>query len=238
MLNSSLDSLAKSFEVDTPKTIFPYKFSIESNLFYKGVTPDKRYYNNISDKEYDHIYRKDWSFYDESIRYLKNDLICLYQVVTKANKQIFFDYGVNMTDSITISGLATRLYLKDFYERNIPSITKASIYKDIRNAYYGGITEVYRPRGYNLFYYDVNSLYPYVALQDMPGLNCSKIVFYKDNVNINDLFGFFYCTVEAPIDNYLGLLPVRNKTGIIFPVGKWTGWYFSEELKFAPRKWL
>jgi hypothetical protein len=59
MLNSSLDSLSKSFGVDCLKSIFPYKFSIESNLFYKGNTPDKQYYNNISDKEYDNIYIKD-----------------------------------------------------------------------------------------------------------------------------------------------------------------------------------
>ena len=37
----------------------------------------------------------------------------------------------------------------------------------------------------------------------------------------------------APLDNYLGVLPVRNKEGIHFPVGKWTEWYFSEELKYA-----
>jgi hypothetical protein len=28
-------------------------------------------------------------------------------------------------------------------------------------------------------------------------------------------------------------LPVRNSIGIELPVGNWTAWYFSEELKFA-----
>lgn len=81
-----------------------------------------------------------------------------------------------MTDHITISGLAIRLYLKELYHNNIPNINKSSIYKDIKQAYYGGITEVYRPSGRYLFYYDVNSLYRFVALQDMPGLTCSKLV--------------------------------------------------------------
>jgi len=49
------------------------------------------------------------------------------------------------------------------------------MYHDIKQAYYGGITEVYKPYGRDLFYYDVNSLYPSVALKDMPGLGCSKI---------------------------------------------------------------
>ena len=39
--------------------------------------------------------------------------------------------------------------------------------------------------------------------------------------------------IEAPEDIYIGLLPVRYYLGIEFPVGKWEGWYFSEQLKFA-----
>lgn len=50
-----------------------------------------------------------------------------------------------MTEHITISGLAVRIFLKDFYNENIPLINKPSIYKDIKQAHYGGITEVYRP---------------------------------------------------------------------------------------------
>lgn len=84
---------------------------------------------------------------------------------------------------MTISGLAVRIYLKDFYNNNnnnnIPEVNKLSVYKDLKLAYYGGITEVYKPSGHKLYYYDVNSLYPYLALQDMPGLECSKIQINK-----------------------------------------------------------
>ena len=68
----------------------------------------------------------------------------------------------------------------------------------------------------------------------MPGINC----IYRDNINMNfnelkdNIFGFFYCKVNAP-NNYLGLLPYRIKSGLISPVGVYEGWYFSEELKFA-----
>ena len=47
------------------------------------------------------------------------------------------------------------------------------------------------------------------------------------------MFGFFYCEIETPKDLYLGLLPVRRKGGLSFPMGSWSGWCFSEELKFA-----
>lgn len=78
------------------------------------------------------------------------------------------------------------------------------MYRDIKQGYYGAITEVYKPYGEKLYYYDVNSLYPYVALQDLPGTQC-----HKENQKI------------------------RGKDGLTFPLAKWEGWYFSEELKFA-----
>ena len=82
--------------------------------------------------------------------------------------------------------------------------------------------------GENLYYYDVNSLYPFASLYDMPGLLCTKVTCYIDKYNIDDLFGLFYCKIEAPLDLYLGLLPIRVNLGIELPVASWQGWYFSE----------
>lgn len=159
----------------------------------------------------------------------------LYEILVKANKQVLFDYRAQITDHMTISGLAVKVFLSYYYKHNIPNINKPAVYRDIKQAYYGGITEVYKPSGSNLFYYDVNSLYPHTALQDMPGLKCSRVFFYEDNQDINNLFGFFYCSIDAPLNAYLGILPLRTIKGLIFPLGKWEGWYFSEELKFASK---
>lgn len=74
------------------------------------------------------------------------------------------DFDVDMTKSYTISGLALNLFLSKYYKNNIPLINKKSIYTDLKPAYYGGMTEVYIPHGKNLFYYDINSLYPYASL--------------------------------------------------------------------------
>lgn len=214
------------------KVYFHTNFLLEKKLFYEGETPNIAYYNNISVELYKEFYKKDGSFYKESINYLEKDLMSLFQVLSKVNKQVFNDYDVNIKDNLTISGLAIRIFLKSFYKGNIPAITRASMYTDLKRSYYGGITEVYKPVGHNLYYYDVNSLYPYVALQDMPGLTCNKVNYYK-NKSIDDLFGFFYCSIETPLDGYFGSLPVRDSSAISFPLGKWKGWYFSEELKFA-----
>lgn len=197
MLSQSLSTLASSFDLATIKSKFPYKFSTENNLFYIGSIPELKYYEDISKEEYEYIYVNEWSFKDETIKYLSNDLLSLHEILTKANKQVFLDYNANMSDVSTISGLAMRIFLKDLYKSNIPNINKHSIYKDISEAYYGGITEVYKPQGKDLYYYDVNSLYPFAALQDMPGLNCTSTTYYSENANIDHLFGFFYYTVES-----------------------------------------
>jgi hypothetical protein len=92
------------------------------------------------------------------------------------------------------------------------------MFSDIKQAYYGGVTEVYKPYGKNLYYYDVNSLYPFAALNPMPGIDCTYIENVGNNISLNDLFGFFYCDVETD-NNYLGLLPVHSKEGLIMPNG-------------------
>ena len=101
---------------------------------------------------------------------------------------------------------------------NTPILNKPSQYNSIKSVYYVGITEAYKPfgtqRNENLYYYDVNSLYPFVAIQDMPRLNCAKLTFIKQDIIIDNFFGFFYWKIEAPSNNYLGLLPVKVNLGI------------------------
>ena len=48
-----------------------------------------------------------------------------------------------------------------------------------------------------------------------------------------DTFGFLKVKVTAPKDLYMPLLHTKINDMSIAPVGTWTGWYFSEELKFA-----
>jgi hypothetical protein len=49
---------------------------------------------------------------------------------------------------------------------SLPVINKFNLFNFITEAYYVGITEVYRPYGQDLIYMDVNSLYPYTAIKD------------------------------------------------------------------------
>lgn len=143
------------------------------------------------------------------------------------------EYGVDVTKASTISKLAYNIFMQNYYNNNIALLTNKDMWSSIKSAYYGGIAEVYKPYGENLYYYDVNYLYPYVALNDLPGLDCKYHEYIKDKVNPEDIFGYYYCKVKSS-NSYLGLLPIRTRDGsVILPNGSWEGWYFSEEIKFA-----
>jgi DNA polymerase type B, organellar and viral len=52
LLIVSLKFLAKVFEVNTQKSIFPYSFVNENNLDYEGPIPDIKYFDGISPLDY------------------------------------------------------------------------------------------------------------------------------------------------------------------------------------------
>lgn len=52
LLTKTLAQLGKDFQVTVQKSIFPYQFGRERNLFYKGVIPSYSYYEGITKEEY------------------------------------------------------------------------------------------------------------------------------------------------------------------------------------------
>lgn len=245
ILANTLADLCKSYGIKNKKGNFPYIFCNEDTLFYVGSTPDIKFYNNISKEQYKLLYKEVWSLKEEALEYLNKDLYSLKEVIDKVNKVMFLLFRKQMTNSLTISGFSARLFLEDFYDKDkapLPLIVKRPIWLDVHKAYYGGRNEVFTPivKDKIVYYYDVNSLYPYAMLNPMSGLNwlyvelVSTTLGTKNKIELNDnLFGWFYCKVKTS-NHYLGLLPYRNEDGsLTFPNGMWYGWYFSEELKFA-----
>ena len=239
-LPESLDELCKSFDTPVKKGYFPYNFVSRNSLFYKGIKPEYSYYDLINKskvmpiEDYNNIPLEDWDIQKETISYLENDLISLFNVMEQFINKVYINYNVHVTNSLTISSLTMDIFLRQYHKAgDIPLIKQKSTYNDIKKSYYGGVTEVYKPYGKNLYYYDVNSLYPFASLNPMPGTKC----IYTDNIDknfgdLNEIFGFFYCKVKAS-DKYIGLLPYRSDEGLTMPIGEFEGWYFSEELKFA-----
>lgn len=159
------------------------------------------------------------------------------EIIDKFNKYIFKTYDIQMTQCLTISRLGLDILLKKYLpsdgNSNLPLINKKDVFRFINDGYYGGITEVYKPYGENLLYYDVNSQYPFCAKNSMPGNKCTYIEdFTGKELNLDELFGYFYCKVKTN-NGYLGLLPLHKNGSLILPNGEFYGTWFSEELKFA-----
>lgn len=95
-----------------------------------------------------------------------------------------------MTNSLTISRLALNIFIKDYLKESKLSIITQNIFSNIKRAYFGDVTEVYKFYGKNLYYYDVNSLYPFASLNSMASTSCIYLEDYKDSLNIHDLLGF------------------------------------------------
>ena len=68
----------------------------------------------------------------------------------------------------TTSSIAFRVYRTNYLNKFKIPVIKGLSHVNMRNAYYGGIVEVFRMYGKNLKLYDVNSLYPYSMLEKMP----------------------------------------------------------------------
>jgi hypothetical protein len=149
----------------------------------------------------------------------------------KFNKTVKEKFDINLLKCSTASSLANQTFLKHFYDKKINPIVLIKdpvMFEDIKQAYYGGRVEVYKPvmeidesgKKVELRYYDVNSLYPFASLNDIPGLICTYIVYALERPDLNNLFGFFYCKIKCDNQRYLGLLPKRSGLNLIFPSGE------------------
>jgi hypothetical protein len=233
LLGSSLRSLCESFETNVVKGHFPHGFVSRSRLEYKGDVPAKKYYPNLTPLEYDKI-NGPFNLKDECLKYLEADCIGLYEVLSKFSKTLYEICEINPLNSHTISSFANKAWRKLDYDKvvDIKSYTKnSSISNDIRSAYFGGVTSVYKPYVKLGESYDVNSLYPaMMKLKEMP-LGAPRLLDVK---NLDDYYGFCYAKITT--DNRTrGLLPYKLYGTLITPNGTWEGWYYSEELKLVKK---
>jgi hypothetical protein len=206
LLPGSLDKLAKQFKVGN-------KLSFD-------LTENNLNMNTINNKQ----------IKNELMEYNKNDCIILYNILDKFAEEIFDLFSLNISKYPTIASLSFAIFRSNFMEcKNIP-ITDRNTYDILKPCYQGGHVDVYKPYGENIYRYDVNSLYPSIMEScDMP---VRAPTYFEGNVNISNLFGFLYVEVNAP-DIFVPVLGLRKYGKSIYPSGKWSGWYFSEEIKYA-----
>ena len=239
LLPSSLAKLARNFDVEN-KGIFPYKFVNNSDisLTYDGIVPSINNFDNLSLEDYTSYYdkfkNKTWNLRTETIKYCEQDVVTLYQIISKFSEQIFLLFRIDIVKYPTLPSLAFAIYRNKFIgDAKIPLI-HGSMYDFLVQGYTGGSVDVYKPKGENIYRYDVNSLYPYV-MREFPMPVGNITYFDGDITKINsNTFGIFEVEVTTPQDMKIPLLQTRIKTNsvtkTISPLGTWKGVYFSEEI--------
>jgi hypothetical protein len=127
--------------------------------------------------------------------YMKQDILLLGGVMLKAQEIYFLLYKVDIVSKITVSSMALSIFRMKYYDENnwpihIPNKNEDT-FISIRRAYYGGHTDTYKPYGEDLYYYDVNSLYPFV-MKEFPMPGGGKPVWHGnlEGKDLDSMFGF------------------------------------------------
>jgi hypothetical protein len=178
----------------------------------------------------------DEEFLNYIYSYSENNAYILGLCFSKFRKLINEELSTDIVNYLTLSSLAFSIYRYRYLKENHIQISYQEMDKFVRESYKGGVVDVYKPLLENGYYYDVNSLYPYVMANfNMPvGKPIKNWVKNSVSFDINNFFGFIYVKVKCPKDLYIPFLTVmHDDLGLISPTGMWEGVYFSEEIKYA-----
>lgn len=216
-----------NLEIYDSYLLLPNSLNILSNAF--GVT-GKLDHDVLMHGEAD---LNDPAFRSKLLEYNKQDCLALYNVIVTFSKTIKNLFKLDITDISTLPSLAFKLWRSKFVNRDLKiPITWNEDYNFYKEAYRGGAVDVYKPYGTDLYYYDVNSLYPYVMMANkFPTGQSGRFIGAKP---LKDIFGLVYAKITAPDNLYAPILMTRAMGGsVIAPTGSWSDWYCSEELKLA-----
>jgi hypothetical protein len=155
---------------------------------------------------------------------------------------IFERFHLNIIDYPTLPSLAFSIYRSSYYKNELIHQLSGDIDRDIRTGYTGGSTDMFipaLPSNKKIYAYDVNSLYPFVMKEFSYPIGTPTYFegdILKTEVNA---FGFFYANITSPKDLLHPILQIHYKTDdgtrTVSPLGKFSGWFFSEELYNASK---
>ena len=167
--------------------------------------------------------------------YLKRDCVALFDCIVKFRDIVINRLGGAM--GLTAAATAIETLRSGYLQRSIAGLTPARE-KLIREAYYGGRTEVFHigtsfSSTTPLRCYDVNSMYVWALSQPLP---CDHV---KDTHKQcwSDGEGFVECEVDTSgcsgySRNY-PILPYRHEGKLLFPLGRFRGTWATPELRLA-----
>jgi hypothetical protein len=253
LLPGSLMNLSKSFKIETPKEIFPRKLfeneTFSADFISKNVPDYNKYFNHsevsLDDyKKYSESFKgKVWSLKTETLKYVDIDCISLHQILIKFGNIIYNRWGIDIKHTPTLPALCLKIYRAKYMPKNTIPIITGIPYRDIKQSYTGGSTDMYIPYGENIFCYDINSLYPtamknykyptgkYYAFNNLDNLSWVKL----EQLLGRKLFGFVEAEIDCPKVVLHPILQIRreispNSPRTFSPAGTFRGWFHTEEI--------
>lgn len=224
LMKDSLHKLSHSFNV-------PHK-KVECNFFDKSKKDYEDKFNN-------------WEKFKE---YLEYDTIGLYECI-RFFENVIHKYNANI--KLTIASTSLSIFRNNYLKSWIYPINKEiiighllgkdikiNIEDEIRKYYIGGRTEIDKRYGEYLFYYDINSLYPYMMYNYEFPIS-SPLFILPEQISKNDK-GFFMCDIHYDkCKSGLPFLPMKlfnkNFNKLIYPIGKWSGLYDIDVINYAKK---
>lgn len=133
----------------------PLKLNVISETFLNI----KKYNINYNSKSENYL---DPKFLINLSQYCLNDSLILENSFNIFLNNIEKEFKINPLACLSLPGLSMQIFRSYYLENSV--IEKLSLNKDnfIRKSYKGGIIEVFKPHLVDGFYYDINSLYPFV----------------------------------------------------------------------------
>ena len=185
-------------------------------------------------------------------RYLTQDIVALATVW----ETVFGFSGLTLEEFAkcpTMASLSMRYFRKNF-KQSYDVITKSgktwagtSIQEAdgiMRQFYLAARTNVFRPTSGRAYHYDVNGLYNYVMGKyryPVGGVTYSddESVCWEVLKRVQEgriTHAFICADISYPLDTFLPVLPVRLDGRLLFPVGKFHGFFTGAELELAIRQ--
>jgi len=203
------------------------------NVKYKKLEIIKKTDNYDSD-----LYNYYIKFPDLVIEYLKHDCIGLFEVLLKFKDEILKSGG---DMGLTIASTSLKTYNHSYQSRSL-FMCKRKYNDDMRQAYFGGRTEIFRFYAPEIkdsyyYYYDVNSLYPFVMRNFRFPVSQPNIIEKPKLCDVVSNDGITEAFINAPKDVYIPVLPSKIKVKydkkLMFTIGNFHGYWDNALLKNA-----
>jgi hypothetical protein len=201
----ALDKLLKDFNINVKglvgKLPFDHSWMSASNLYYKGDLPAWLLGHEKELKSLGVIKRNKFSIQRYCSIYNRIDCEGLHHLIFKFFHTLVVEFKIDFSQCVTLPQLSMMLFRAVHLKSNkLIRLLSDRHHRFFKQAFYGSNVSVYKPYGEHLYYYDVNSLYPWAMLQCMP-VGSPKP--YDVTKGLEGFFGIAEAEVITPLPSFM-----------------------------------